>query len=165
MQIKQLGFADARLAKIVGVEESAVTKARQKHDVHPVFKRVDSCAAEIPSETPLTAENVIEIIESESKNGSVEGVVVQLGGQTPLKLCHDLQKAGIKILGTDPDAIDLAEDRERFQKLIKKLKLRQPNNALAFSKEEALKLAEEVGFPLVIRPSYVLGGQGMHSLW
>jgi len=245
MQIKQLGFADARLAKIVGVEESAVTKARQKHDVHPVFKRVDSCAAEIPSETPymyssyegngitkaecesnptdkkkvvilgggpnrigqgiefdyccvhacyalqdagyetimincnpetvstdydtadrlyfepLTAENVIEIIESESKNGSVEGVVVQLGGQTPLKLCHDLQKAGIKILGTDPDAIDLAEDRERFQKLIKKLKLRQPNNALAFSKEEALKLAEEVGFPLVIRPSYVLGGQGM----
>ncbi len=245
LDLKKLGFADARLAKIVGVEESAVTKARQKHNIHPVFKRVDTCAAEIPSETPymyscyegfgdqmgeseceptdnkkvvilgggpnrigqgiefdyccvhacyalqeagyetimincnpetvstdydtadrlyfepLTAENVIEIIEAESANGSVEGVIVQLGGQTPLKLCHDLQKAGIKILGTDPDAIDLAEDRERFQQLIKKLKLRQPNNELAFSKEEALELAEKVGFPLVIRPSYVLGGQGM----
>ncbi len=245
MKVKKLGFADARLANIVGVTESAVTKARLKHDIHPVFKRVDSCAAEIPSETPymystyegngltkaesecnptknkkivilgggpnrigqgiefdyccvhacyalqeagfetimincnpetvstdydtadrlyfepLTAENVIEIINAESANGSVEGVIVQLGGQTPLKLCQDLEDAGIKILGTDPDAIDLAEDRERFQKLIKKLKLRQPNNALAFSKEEALELATEVGFPLVIRPSYVLGGQGM----
>ncbi len=245
MKVKQLGFSDARLATLVGKNEIDVTKARQKADVHPVFKRVDSCAAEIPSETPymystyegngmtpaeneckptdkkkivilgggpnrigqgiefdyccvhacyalqeagyetimincnpetvstdydtadrlyfepLTAENVIEIIEAESANGTVEGVIVQLGGQTPLKLCHDLQKAGIKILGTDPDAIDLAEDRERFQKLIKKLKLHQPNNALAFSKEEALKLADEVGFPLVIRPSYVLGGQGM----
>jgi len=245
LDIKKLGFADARLAKIVGVEESAVNKARLKHKIHEVFKRVDTCAAEIPSETPymyscyegfgdqlgeseceptdkkkvvilgggpnrigqgiefdyccvhacyalqeagyetimincnpetvstdydtadrlyfepLTAENVIEIIRAEEANGSVEGVIVQLGGQTPLKLCHDLQQAGIKILGTDPDAIDLAEDRERFQKLIKKLKLRQPNNALAFSKQEALELAEQVGFPLVIRPSYVLGGQGM----
>ena len=245
MKIKKLGFADARLAKIVGVKEDAVTKARQKHNIRPVFKRVDTCAAEIPSETPymyscyegngvqpaesecepsdkkkvvilgggpnrigqgiefdyccvhacyalqeagyetimincnpetvstdydtadrlyfepLTAENVIEIIEAENQNGSVEGVIVQLGGQTPLKLCHDLKKAGINILGTDPDAIDLAEDRERFQKLIQKLKLRQPNNALASSKKEALELAEKVGFPLVIRPSYVLGGQGM----
>ncbi len=245
IDIKKLGFSDARLADIVGVEESAVTKARRKHKIHPVFKRVDTCAAEIPSETPymygcyegngltpaecesnptdkkkiiilgggpnrigqgiefdyccvhacyalqeagfetimincnpetvstdydtadrlyfepLTAESVIEIIQTEAQNGSVEGVIVQLGGQTPLKLCQDLQKVGIKILGTDPDAIDLAEDRERFQKLINKLKLRQPNNALAFSKEEALELAGEVGFPLVIRPSYVLGGQGM----
>ncbi len=245
MEIKKLGFSDARLADIVDVKESSVTKARQKHKIHQVFKRVDSCAAEIPSETPymystyegngitpaenecaptdkkkiivlgggpnrigqgiefdyccvhacyalqeaeyetimincnpetvstdydtadrlyfepLTAENVIEIIRAESQNGNVEGVIVQLGGQTPLKLCHDLQKAGIKILGTDPDSIDLAEDRERFQKLIQKLKLRQPNNALAFSKKEALELAEKVGFPLVIRPSYVLGGQGM----
>ncbi|MEM8833965.1 MAG: carbamoyl-phosphate synthase large subunit [Pseudomonadota bacterium] len=245
LDVKKLGFSDSRLAEIVGVEESAVTKARIKHDVRPVYKRVDSCAAEIPSETaylystyegnglsrpesecepsdkkkvvilgggpnrigqgiefdyccvhacyalqdagyetimincnpetvstdydtadrlyfePLTAENVIEIIHAENQNGSVEGVIVQLGGQTPLKLCHDLKKAGINILGTDPDAIDLAEDRERFQKLLKKLKLRQPNNALAFSKKEALEKAEEVGFPLVIRPSYVLGGQGM----
>ncbi len=245
MEIKKLGFSDARLAKITGGKEEAVTKARLKHNIRPVFKRVDTCAAEIPSETPymyscyegngitpaeseceptnnkkvvilgggpnrigqgiefdyccvhacyalqeagyetimincnpetvstdydtadrlyfepLTAENVIEIIRAEEANGSVEGVIVQLGGQTPLKLCHDLQKAGIKILGTDPDAIDLAEDRERFQKLINKLKLRQPSNDLAFSKKEALEKAEKVGFPLVIRPSYVLGGQGM----
>ena len=245
LDIKKLGFSDARLAKIVGVEESAITKARLKYKVHEVFKRVDTCAAEIPSETPymysayegnsgtpgesecdptdkkkvvilgggpnrigqgiefdyccvhacyalkeagyetimincnpetvstdfdtadrlyfepLTAENVIEIIRAENQNGTVEGVIVQLGGQTPLKLCHDLRKAGITILGTDPDAIDLAEDRERFQKLIQKLKLRQPNNALAFSQKEAIEKAEEVGFPLVIRPSYVLGGQGM----
>ncbi len=242
LQIKQLGFADARIATLLNIKESAVTKSRTKHKVHPVFKRVDTCAAEIPSETPymystyegefgeseceptdkkkvvilgggpnrigqgiefdyccvhacyalqeagyetimincnpetvstdydtadrlyfepLTAENVIEIIRAENKNGNVEGVIVQLGGQTPLKLCHDLQKAGITILGTDPDAIDLAEDRERFQKLIQDLKLRQPNNALAFSKKQALELADKVGFPLVIRPSYVLGGQGM----
>ncbi|HPD82735.1 MAG: carbamoyl-phosphate synthase large subunit [Alphaproteobacteria bacterium] len=244
-ELKKLGFSDARLAKIVKVKEDAVTKARLKHNIRPVFKRVDSCAAEIPSETPymyscyegngitpaesecaptdkkkvvilgggpnrigqgiefdyccvhacyalqeagyetimincnpetvstdydtadrlyfepLTAENVIEIIRAEEQNGSVEGVIVQLGGQTPLKLCHDLKKAGINILGTDPDAIDLAEDRERFQKLINKLKLRQPNNDLAFSKKEAIEKAEQVGFPLVIRPSYVLGGQGM----
>ncbi|MEM6811985.1 MAG: carbamoyl-phosphate synthase large subunit [Pseudomonadota bacterium] len=245
LELKKIGFSDARLAQLTNQDESGVTKARQKLDVHPVYKRVDSCAAEIPSETaylyssyegngfsqaececeptdkdkvvilgggpnrigqgiefdyccvhacyalqeagcetimincnpetvstdydtadrlyfePLTAENVIEIIQAESKNGSVKGVIVQLGGQTPLKLCHDLKRAGITILGTDPDAIDLAEDRERFQKLLKKLKLRQPNNALAFSKEEAIEKAEEVGFPLVIRPSYVLGGQGM----
>ena len=245
LKIKQFGFGDARLAKLVGVEEQAVTTARLKNNVHEIFKRVDTCAAEIPSETPymyssyetplfgeaedeseptdrkkvvilgggpnrigqgiefdyccvhacyalqeagyetimvncnpetvstdydtadrlyfepVTSENVIEIIRAENRNGNVEGVIVQLGGQTPLKLCHDLKAAGIPILGTDPDAIDLAEDRERFQKLLKKLKLRQPNNALAHSKEEALELAEEVGFPLVIRPSYVLGGQGM----
>ncbi len=245
LSLKKIGFSDARLAKIVETDESAVTKARHKHKITPIFKRVDTCAAEIPSETPymyscyegfgdqigeseceptdkkkvvilgggpnrigqgiefdyccvhacyalqeagyetimvncnpetvstdydtadrlyfepLTAETVIEIIRAEETNGSVEGVIVQLGGQTPLKLCHDLQKAGIKILGTDPDAIDLAEDRERFQKLINKLKLRQPNNELAFSKKEAIEKAATVGFPLVIRPSYVLGGQGM----
>lgn len=243
--IKKMGFTDARLAHLVNAKESAVKKAREKHKIHRTYKRVDTCAAEIPSETPymygchegdgitpaesecdptdkkkvvilgggpnrigqgiefdyccvhacyalqeagyetimincnpetvstdydtadrlyfepLTAENVIEIIRAENQNGNVEGVIVQLGGQTPLKLCHDLQQAGIPILGTNPDAIDLAEDRERFQKLINKLKLRQPNNALAFSKKEALEKAEEVGFPLVIRPSYVLGGQGM----
>ena len=240
-QVKQAGFSDARLAALVGVEEKAVTKARLKHKVRPVFKRVDSCAAEIPSETPymyscyessnesecaptdkkkvlilgggphrigqgiefdyccvhacyalqeagyetimvncnpetvstdydtadrlyfepLTAEDVIEIIRAEEQNGKVHGVIVQLGGQTPLKLCHDLQKAGVPILGTDPDAIDLAEDRERFQKFLKKLKLRQPDNGLARSEEEAYEIAEGIGFPLVIRPSYVLGGQGM----
>lgn len=241
MEIKKMGFGDARLAKLVGVEEKAVTKARLKHEVRPVFKRVDTCAGEIPSDTPymyssfevngesesspssrkkvvilgggpnrigqgiefdyccvhacyalkeagyetimincnpetvstdydtadrlyfepLTAETVISIIRAEEENGEVMGVIVQLGGQTPLKLCHDLKAAGIPILGTDPDAIDLAEDRERFQKLLHKLKLKQPENALARSEEEAIKKAEELGFPIVIRPSYVLGGQGM----
>lgn len=245
MFIKKMGFSDSRLAKIIGVEEKSVTKARHKHNVHPVFKRIDTCAGEIPSDTaylyssyegngisptecesaptvhdkiiilgggpnrigqgiefdyccvhacyalkeagyetimincnpetvstdydtsdrlyfePVTAEDVIEIIRKEETNGKVRGVIVQLGGQTPLKLCHDLEAAGIKILGTDPDAIDLAEDRERFQKLLHKLKLRQPDNALCRSEEEAIEKAEEIGFPLVIRPSYVLGGQGM----
>ncbi|HBR69116.1 MAG TPA: carbamoyl phosphate synthase large subunit, partial [Rhodospirillaceae bacterium] len=245
LELKKLGFSDARLAKLMDVKESAVRKARIKHGVHPVFKRVDTCAAEIPSETPymyscyegdgvnpaeneiqasgkkkviilgggpnrigqgiefdyccvhaayalkevgfetimvncnpetvstdydtsdrlyfepLTEEDVIELINAEQENGEVLGVIVQLGGQTPLKLAGALQKAGIPILGTDPDAIDLAEDRERFQKLIKKLKLLQPPNGLAHSEKEALSIAEEIGFPLVIRPSYVLGGQAM----
>ncbi len=110
---------------------------------------------------PLTTEDVLELLHAENKDGKLKGVIVQLGGQTPLKLADILQKEGIPILGTSPDAIDLAEDRERFQKLIKKLKLRQPPNALARSTEEAITMAEELGFPLVIRPSYVLGGQGM----
>lgn len=245
MNLKKAGFSDSRLAKIVGVEEKSVTKARQKHNVRPVFKRIDTCAAEIPSETPymysayegnglapaeceaepsaankvvilgggpnrigqgiefdyccvhacyalketgyetimincnpetvstdydtsdrlyfepVTAEDVIEIIRKEEANGKVHGVIVQLGGQTPLKLSHDLEAAGIKVLGTDTDSIDLAEDRERFQKLLHKLKLRQPDNALCRSEAEAIEKAEELGFPLVIRPSYVLGGAGM----
>lgn len=245
MGLKKLGFSDARLAKLVGVEEKSVTKARQKHNVRPVYKRIDTCAGEIPSATPymysayegnglnpaecesapsdktkvvilgggpnrigqgiefdyccvhacyalkeagfetimincnpetvstdydtsdrlyfepVTAEDVIEIIRKEEQNGKVLGAIVQLGGQTPLKLSHDLQAAGIKILGTDPDSIDLAEDRERFQKFLQKLKLRQPDNALCRSEEEAIEQADKIGFPLVIRPSYVLGGAGM----
>ncbi len=245
LEIKKMGFSDARLAKIVGSDEESVKLERLKHNIHPVYKRVDSCAAEIPSETPymyscyegndmnpaesecdptdkkkviilgggpnrigqgiefdyccvhacyalqeagyetimvncnpetvstdydtadrlyfepLTAEDVLEIIRAESENGEVYGVIVQLGGQTPLKLANYLKDNGVRILGTDPDAIDLAEDRERFQKLLKKLKLRQPKNGLAHSKQEALDMAEDIGFPLVIRPSYVLGGQGM----
>ncbi len=245
MKVKKLGFSDAQLAQLMKVSEASVRKARYAHNVHPVFKRVDSCAAEIPSETaymyscyegnglepaeneieptnrkkvvilgggpnrigqgiefdyccvhaayalkeagyetimincnpetvstdydtsdrlyfePLTEEDVVEIIHAEQKNGEVLGVIVQLGGQTPLKLSQALQKHGIPILGTSPDAIDLAEDRERFQKLLKKLGLRQPPNALARSKQEALGIAEDIGFPIVIRPSYVLGGQAM----
>ncbi|MCB9991515.1 MAG: carbamoyl-phosphate synthase large subunit [Rhodospirillales bacterium] len=245
LELKKLGFADARLADLVGVREEAVRNARLKYDVRPVYKRVDTCAAEIPSATPymygcyegngidapeseiepsdqkkviilgggpnrigqgiefdyccvhaayalkdagyetimvncnpetvstdydtsdrlyfepLTAEDVIELIEAEAQNGEVVGVIVQLGGQTPLNLARTLQDHGINILGTAPEAIDLAEDRDLFQNLLKKLKLRQPENGIARSEEEALEIAEKIGFPLVIRPSYVLGGQAM----
>jgi carbamoyl-phosphate synthase large subunit len=110
---------------------------------------------------PLTAEDVIELIHAEQQNGKVKGVIVQLGGQTPLKLADALQREGIPILGTSPDAIDLAEDRDRFQKLVVQLGLRQPKSGIAHTREEALEIGEKVGFPLVIRPSYVLGGQAM----
>ncbi|HSK42122.1 MAG TPA: carbamoyl-phosphate synthase large subunit, partial [Arenibaculum sp.] len=110
---------------------------------------------------PLTAEDVIELVRVEQSRGKVMGVIVQLGGQTPLKLAHDLEAAGIPILGTSPDAIDLAEDRERFQQLLHRLELRQPANGLARSLEEAERVAADIGFPVVIRPSYVLGGRAM----
>ena len=251
LELKRLGFSDRRLAELMNVSEDNVRQARHNHGIHPVYKRVDTCAAEIPSLTPymystyeqntfglpscesqptdkkkviilgggpnrigqgiefdyccvhaayalrdagyetimvncnpetvstdydtsdrlyfepLTEEDVIELIRKEQKNGEVMGVIVQLGGQTPLKLADALLKAGIPILGTDPDAIDLAEDRERFQKLVNDLKLRQPPNGLARTEKEALDIAEDIGFPLVIRPSYVLGGQAMeivHSM-
>jgi carbamoyl-phosphate synthase large subunit len=245
LKLKKMGFADARLAALTGVKEEKVRKLRHAHDIRPVFKRVDSCAAEIPSATPymyscyegdglnppesecsptnrnkiiilgggpnrigqgiefdyccvhaayalreagyetimincnpetvstdydtsdrlyfepLTLEDVLEIIHAERQAGSLLGVIVQLGGQTPLKLADGLQKAGVPILGTDPDMIDLAEDRKRFQKLLNDLKLRQPPNAICTSYDEAVVQAEKLGFPIVIRPSYVLGGQGM----
>ena len=244
--LKKLGFADARLAKITNMTEDAVRRARHKHKVHPVYKRIDSCAAEIPSVTPymygtyetpafgkpqseieattkekviilgggpnrigqgiefdyccvhaayalkeagyetimvncnpetvstdydtsdrlyfepLTIEDVVEIIMAESP---VKGVIVQLGGQTPLKLAQALKNLGIPILGTDPDAIDLAEDRERFKKLIDKLKLKQPRNDIATSLKDALEKADKIGFPLVLRPSYVLGGRAMQIVY
>ncbi|MED5422074.1 MAG: carbamoyl-phosphate synthase large subunit, partial [Pseudomonadota bacterium] len=245
MHVKKMGFSDRRLAQLMKVDEDKVRAARHNHNIHPVYKRIDSCAGELPSITPymyscyegdgltpaksevepsdkkkiiilgggpnrigqgiefdyccvhaayalkeagyetimvncnpetvstdpdtsdrlyfepLTAEDVIELIRAEQQNGEVVGAIVQLGGQTPLKLSHILQKEGIPILGTDPDAIDLAEDRERFQQLLEKLELRQPPNALAYSAEDAIEKAAHLGFPLVIRPSYVLGGQAM----
>jgi len=245
LRLKKMGFSDERLAKLVNVSEDAVRTARHKHNIRPVYKRVDSCAAEIPSETPymysayegdginppqnecqptdrekiiilgggpnrigqgiefdyccvhaayalkdagyetimvncnpetvstdydtsdrlyfepLTPEDVLELIHAEQQNGTVKGVIVQLGGQTPLRLVSTLQKAGIPVLGTSPDAIDLAEDRERFQQLLHKLKLRQPFNGIATTEAQAIEEAEKIGFPIVIRPSYVLGGQGM----
>ncbi len=110
---------------------------------------------------PLTFEHVLEILRKELKNGHLLGVIVQFGGQTPLKLAKSLEEEGIPILGTSPDAIDLAEDRERFQNLVYNLGLRQPNNGIASSDAQAFKIAKNIGFPLVIRPSYVLGGRAM----
>jgi len=245
LALKKLGFSDARLAELSGLSETEATAKRLACAVRPVFKRVDTCAAEFPSQTsymysayegdgtrapeceaapserkkvailgggpnrigqgiefdyccvhaayalkeagyeaimvncnpetvstdydtsdrlffePLTTEDVIELVRVEQSNGEFMGCIVQLGGQTPLKLSHALEAAGIPILGTSPDAIDLAEDRERFQELLKDLDLRQPANGLARSEEEAVRVAETVGYPLVIRPSYVLGGRAM----
>ncbi len=110
---------------------------------------------------PLTAEDVLEILHVEQQNGTLKGVIVQFGGQTPLNLAKALEAAGIPILGTSPDAIDLAEDRERFAALINKLKLRQPENGIARSREEAIAVAEKIGYPVLMRPSYVLGGRAM----
>ena len=110
---------------------------------------------------PLTAEDVIEIIDAERANGALHGVIVQFGGQTPLKLAEPLAQANVPILGTSPDAIDLAEDRDRFKRLLEKLKLRQPQNGIATTPQEARAIAEAIGYPIVIRPSYVLGGRAM----
>ena len=114
---------------------------------------------------PLTAENVIDLIHREQENGEVIGVIVQFGGQTPLKLSHALEAANIPILGTSPDSIDLAEDRERFQELVNKLDLKQPENGLATETDQAVEIAENIGYPILIRPSYVLGGRAMEIVY
>jgi carbamoyl-phosphate synthase large subunit len=238
-QLKRKGFADARLARLIGVEESVVRKRRHAYGLTPVYKRVDTCAAEFATSTaylystyedeceanpsprrkivilgggpnrigqgiefdyccvhaalalredgfetimvncnpetvstdydtsdrlyfePLTFEDVMEIIAKEKP----EGVIVQYGGQTPLKLAKALAAAGAPIIGTSPDSIDIAEDRERFQQLIHKLGLKQPANASARAEEQAVQLAREVGYPLVVRPSYVLGGRAMEIVF
>jgi carbamoyl-phosphate synthase large subunit len=110
---------------------------------------------------PLTAEDVLEIVRREQEKGELLGVIVQLGGQTPLKLAEELQTAGVPILGTSPDSIDLAEDRERFAALVQRLGLKQPSNGIARSRDEAIRVAERIGYPVLLRPSYVLGGRGM----
>ncbi|MEK6805468.1 MAG: carbamoyl-phosphate synthase large subunit [Pseudomonadota bacterium] len=236
---KRLGFSDRRLAALMDVKENAVRTRRHKLGIRPVYKRVDTCAAEFPSSTaylyssydeeceaapsdkqkivvlgggpnrigqgiefdyccvhaamalredgyetimincnpetvstdydtsdrlyfePLTFEDVMEIIELEKP----KGVIVQFGGQTPLKLAEQLEAAGAPIIGTTPDAIDLAEDRERFQKLVRKLKLLQPPNGTAKSEKQALTVAHRIGYPLVVRPSYVLGGRAMEIVY
>ncbi len=233
--LKRKGFSDARIATLLDVAEQAVRQRRHELGIRPVFKRVDTCAAEFATTTAymystyeeecesdptgaakimilgggpnrigqgiefdyccvhaalalreagyetimvncnpetvstdydtsdrlyfesLTFEDVMEIIDKEKP----KGVIVQYGGQTPLKLARQLEAAGAPIIGTSPDSIDLAEDRERFQKLVHSLELKQPPNCTARSKEEALRLAAAVGFPLVVRPSYVLGGRAM----
>jgi carbamoyl-phosphate synthase large subunit len=242
-RLKQMGFSDPRLAELAGVKEAEVAAARAKAKVHPVFKRVDTCAAEFESRTPymystyefgesaeceaqpsdrkkviilgggpnrigqgiefdyccvhaayalkeagyetimvncnpetvstdydtsdrlyfepLTVEDVLEIVRVEQSNGKLHGVIVQLGGQTPLKLAAGLEAAHVPILGTSPDAIDLAEDRERFQQLLQQLNLKQPTNGIARSEAEAREVVARIGYPVVIRPSYVLGGRAM----
>ena len=234
-QLKRDGFSDRRLADLLGVQEQTLRKHRHDQGVRPVFKRVDSCAAEFASSTaymystyeqfcesepssnkkimvlgggpnrigqgiefdyccvhaalalrddgfetimvncnpetvstdfdtsdrlyfePLTLEDVLAVIDVEKP----VGVIVQYGGQTPLKLARDLLAAGAPIIGTSPDSIDLAEDRERFQQLIESIGLLQPPNRTARNAEDALALADEIGYPLVVRPSYVLGGRAM----
>jgi carbamoyl-phosphate synthase large subunit len=249
LDLKKKGFSDERLAELTGQSAADVAGKRRSLGVKPVFKRIDTCAAEFESRTPylyscyegdgvrpaeceaqptdrrkviilgggpnrigqgiefdyccvhavyalreagyetimvncnpetvstdydtadrlyfepLTAEDVIELVEVERRKGELLGLIVQFGGQTPLKLAKPLEAAGIPILGTSPDAIDLAEDRERFQKLIHKLKLRQPNNGTATSQEKAIAVAEKIGYPVVIRPSYVLGGRAMQIVY
>ncbi len=235
LQWKRKGFSDRRIADLMGIREAAFRKQRNKLKVHPVYKRVDTCAAEFAATTaymystyeeecealpearekimilgggpnrigqgiefdyccvhaayamsdsgyqtimvncnpetvstdydtsdrlyfePLTLEDVLEIIRVEQPTG----IIVHYGGQTPLKLANGLEQAGAPIIGTSPDSIDLAEDRERFQRLVKRLKLLQPDNRTARTPERAVKLAEEIGYPLVVRPSYVLGGRAM----
>ena len=237
--LKRLGFSDMRLAKLLGTDEKAVRALRHAFGVRPVFKRVDSCAAEFSTSTaylystyedeceaeptdrnkimvlgggpnrigqgiefdyccvhaalalredgfetimvncnpetvstdydtsdrlyfePLTLEDVLEIVEKEKP----KGVIVQYGGQTPLKLARALEEAGVPIIGTSPDSIDLAEDRERFQQMIVKLDLNQPPNRTARTPEQALLIAKEIGYPLVVRPSYVLGGRAMEVVY
>ena len=245
LRLKAMGFSDARLGELSNLSEEDVRARRQALGLRPVFKRVDTCAAEFKSETPymystyetdfmgqarceseptdakkaiilgggpnrigqgiefdyccchaafaladigiesimvncnpetvstdydtsdrlyfepLTTEDVLELIETEKSNGTLAGVIVQFGGQTPLKLANDLERAGVPILGTSPDAIDLAEDRDRFMALLNKLNLKQPPNGIARSGEEAKAIAERIGYPVVIRPSYVLGGRAM----
>ncbi|WP_206486384.1 carbamoyl-phosphate synthase large subunit [Thalassotalea sp. G2M2-11] len=238
-QLKRKGFADARLADIIGVGESEIRKKRHNAEIFPVYKRVDTCAAEFSSDTaymyssydeeceaapsnrekimilgggpnrigqgiefdyccvhaalalredgyetimvncnpetvstdydtsdrlyfePITFEDVLEIVRIEQP----KGVIVQYGGQTPLKLARALEAAGVPIIGTSPDAIDRAEDRERFQQAVDRLGLLQPENATVTSLDEALVKAEAIGFPLVVRPSYVLGGRAMEIVY
>jgi len=237
--LKRKGFADARIARLVGRDDATVRARRRKLGLHPVYKRVDTCAAEFSTATaylystyeeecesnptnrrkimilgggpnrigqgiefdyccvhaamalredgfetimvncnpetvstdydtsdrlyfePLTFEDVMEIIDKEKP----EGVIVQFGGQTPLKLSRAIAAAGGPIIGTTPDSIDIAEDRERFQKLVTQLKLKQPANASARAEEQAVLMARDVGFPLVVRPSYVLGGRAMEIVF
>ena len=243
--LKAAGFSDARLASLAGVPETAVPTLRKKLGVRPVFKRIDTCAAEFASPTaymystyappfgsasvcksrpsarkkivilgggpnrigqgiefdyccchasfalreagfetimvncnpetvstdydtsdrlyfePLTAEDVLEILVTEKEAGELKGAIVQFGGQTPLKLAHALEQAGIPILGTSVDSIDLAEDRDRFKRLLDKIGLKQPMNGIAYSVEQSRLIAADLGLPLVVRPSYVLGGRAM----
>src|ERR1700758_1919475 len=249
LRLKQMGFSDARLGKLAGLDEETVSARRRRLELQPVYKRIDTCAAEFPSQTsymyscyegdgfapaeceadpsnrrkviilgggpnrigqgiefdyccvhaayslrdagietimvncnpetvstdfdtshplyfqPLTAEDVIALVRKEQERGTLLGCIVQYGGQTPLKLSQALAREEIPILGTSADAIDIAEDRERFQLLLQRLGLRQPDNGIAHSAAEAEAIADRIGYPVVIRPSYVLGGRAMQFFY
>src|SRR5207249_3412343 len=164
---KQLGFADRRIAELTGASEGAVRTRRLEHGIRATFKTVDTCAAEFVAHTPylyfepLTLEDVLNIVERERPLG----VVVQFGGQTPLKLAVPLRDAGVPILGTSPDAIDRAEDRKRFSALLTELGLQQAAGATARSLAEAQTIATQIGYPVLVRPSYVLGGRAMRIVY
>src|SRR5215831_862954 len=177
-EVKRHGASDEQLAQIWRTTPASVRLQRARYGVSPVFKRVDTCAAEFESfmvncnpETvstdydtsdrlyfePLTLEDVLAIVEREKP----QGVIVQFGGQTPLNLALELKRNGVPIIGTTPESIDLAEDRRRFGRLLEELKIPQPRNATALVPEEAARLAGEIGLPVLVRPSYVLGGRAM----
>ena len=246
--IKSKGFSDKRIANILNIKTKKITSLRNKYNVKPSYKRIDSCAGEFNSKTPylystyeeayknkysnesevsdrkkiiilgggpnrigqgiefdyccvhaayalsskdyetimincnpetvstdydtsdrlyfepLTEEDVLEIIKNENSKGELKGCIVQYGGQTPLKLAKALSESNIPIIGTSPDMIDLAEDRDRFQNLLKKLKLKQPPNGICSSSSEAVNIAKKIGYPVLVRPSYVLGGRAMEII-
>jgi len=178
---KQFGFSDKQLAFISGNTEYDIRKLREKLNVKPVYKLVDTCAAEFEAFTPyyyssyengeneavrsdfepLTFEDVMAIYEQEK----CDGVIVQLGGQTPLNLAVSLEKAGVPIIGTSPESIDRAENRELFQQMLHKLNLQQPPNGIVFDADAAVKVASQIGYPVLVRPSYVLGGRAMQIVY
>jgi carbamoyl-phosphate synthase large subunit len=185
---KRLGFSDVQLANLRGQTPEQIFELRDQLGVRAVYARVDTCAAEFPAKTimvncnpetvstdydtsdrlyfePLTLEDVLAICREEASKGELLGVIVQFGGQTPLKLSVPLERAGIKLLGTSADAIDRAEDRERFDALLSKLNLKRPRAGIARSIDEARKIVTEIGFPVLVRPSYVLGGRAMMTCW
>ncbi len=247
--LKSLGFSDSRIGELVGKSENEIREYRWKNNIHPIFRRIDTCSGEFLAQTPymyssyqpfrspdsvceakptekkkiiilgggpnrigqgiefdyccchacfalteagyetimincnpetvstdydtsdrlyfepLTTEHVMEIIRVEQKKGVLYGVIVQLGGQTPLNLAKSIESYGVKILGTTSESIDIAEDREKFQKLLQRLNLKQPRNGLARSAKQAYEVATEIGFPIIIRPSYVLGGRAMEIVF
>jgi carbamoylphosphate synthase large subunit len=164
---KSWGFSDVQLAYLTGLDEDTIKQTRHAHGIQPVYKLVDTCASTDYDTSdklyfePLTKEDVMHIVETEKPMG----VIVQFGGQTPLNLSASLHEAGVPILGTHPESINRAEDREQFKALLNKLGLIQPDNGTALSVQEAVAVAERIGYPVIVRPSYVLGGRAMKIVY
>src|SRR5207302_565996 len=166
LRAKKLGFSDRQLAIAGGVPEKAIRSQRIAQNITPTYRLVDTCAAEFEAYTPYYystygSENVLNIYDQEKP----EGVVVHFGGQTPLKLADGLKAAGVPILGTQPESIEMAEDRQLFAVMLDKLGLRQTPNGSAVSMEEAVAIANRIGYPVLVRPSFVLGGRGMELVY